>query len=80
VAVHGLLGGFSDSCSVTRQRKSALIMPGNLLMIDRIEGTASNVLNRILTWVSGREGPDQASDAPVDLVELHCTVIELKSV
>lgn len=44
------LGGFSDSCSATRQRKSPLIVAGDLLVTDRIEGTALNVLNRIVTW------------------------------
>lgn len=47
------IGGFSDSCSATRQRKSSLIVPGDLLVTDRIEGTALNVLNKIVTWDAG---------------------------
>lgn len=47
------IGGFSNSCSANRQRKSSLIVPAGLLVTDRIEGTALNVLNRVATWNSG---------------------------
>jgi hypothetical protein len=47
------VGGFSNSCSATRQRKSSLIVPGDLLVTDRISGTALSVLNAITTWETG---------------------------
>jgi hypothetical protein len=46
------LGGFwaSDSCSATRWRKSSLIVPGELLVTDRVFGDALNVLNTVVSY------------------------------
>ena len=47
------LAGFwePDSCSATRQRKSALIIPGGLPVTEQVSGDALNVLNTVLsTW------------------------------
>jgi hypothetical protein len=41
------LGGFwkPRSCNATRQRKSSLLVPGELLVTERVSGNALNVLN-----------------------------------
>jgi hypothetical protein len=47
------LAGFWEpgSCSATRQRKSSLIVPGDLLVTDRMCGNALNVLNTVVnSW------------------------------
>jgi hypothetical protein len=45
------LGGFwaPGSCSATRRRKSSLIVPGALLVTERVSGDALNVLNAVVS-------------------------------
>jgi hypothetical protein len=44
------LAGFwaPGSCSATRRRKSSLLVPGDLLVTDRVTGDALNVLNVVV--------------------------------
>jgi hypothetical protein len=44
------IAGFSRDCFAVRQRTSPLIIPGNGLVERRVEGSALNVLNEVLTW------------------------------
>ncbi|MGH3929716.1 MAG: hypothetical protein ACRDTF_07040 [Pseudonocardiaceae bacterium] len=46
------LGGFwaPGSCSATRRRKSSLLVPGDLLVTERISGDALNVLNTVVSY------------------------------
>jgi hypothetical protein len=46
------LSGFwaPDSCSATRRRKSSLLVPGDLLVTDRVSGDALNVLNTVVSY------------------------------
>lgn len=44
------LQGFSRDCLALRQRTSSLIVPGNGLVERRVEGSALDVLNIVLTW------------------------------
>jgi len=43
------LGGFSTGCSATRSRKSSLIVPGDLLVAERVSGGALHVLNVVVS-------------------------------
>lgn len=45
-----VLGGFSNSCHAWRERQSSLLVPGGLLVANRVYGDALNVLNTVLTW------------------------------
>lgn len=40
--------GQSGSCSAVRRRNSSLVVPGDLLVAERVEGDALNVLNIVL--------------------------------
>jgi len=42
--------GFSHDCFAWRQRISSLIVPQGTLMERRVEGSALDVLNEVLTW------------------------------
>jgi hypothetical protein len=44
------LNGFSRDCSAQRKRRSALIVPDNVLVELRVEGSALKVLGEVLTW------------------------------
>ncbi len=44
------IAGFSYDCVALRQRTSSLIVPGNGLVERRVEGSALDVLNEVLTW------------------------------
>ena len=44
------LGEFSDGCSATRSRKSSLLVPGDLLVAERVSGGALNVLNVVVSY------------------------------
>jgi hypothetical protein len=44
------IAGFSRDCVTVRQRTSSLIVPGNGLAERRVEGSALDVLNEVLTW------------------------------
>jgi hypothetical protein len=44
--------GFSYDCFAWRQRTSSLIVPGSGLTERRVEGSALDVLNAVLTWDS----------------------------
>ncbi len=44
------IAGFSRDCLAVRQRTSSLILPGNGLVERRVEGSAIDVLNEVLTW------------------------------
>lgn len=44
------IAGFSRDCSAVRQRTSSLIIPGNGLAERRVQGSALDVLNEVLTW------------------------------
>lgn len=44
------IAGFSRDCLAVRQRTSSLIVPGNGLVERRVEGSALDVLNEVLTW------------------------------
>jgi len=39
-----------DSCSATRRRKSPLLVPGELLVTERVSGDALNVLNTVVSY------------------------------
>ena len=43
------LGGFSTGCSATRRRRSSLLVPGELLVTERVCGDALNVLNTVVS-------------------------------
>jgi hypothetical protein len=45
--------GFSRDCLALRQRASSLIVPGNALVQRRVDGSALDVLNEVLTWETG---------------------------
>ncbi|MGH3778071.1 MAG: hypothetical protein ACRDRR_20445 [Pseudonocardiaceae bacterium] len=45
--------GFSRDCTPRRQRTSSLIVPGNGLVERRVDGSALEVLNAVLTWETG---------------------------
>lgn len=45
--------GFSRDCFAWRTRTSSLIVPGNGLMERRVDGSALDVLNEVLTWETG---------------------------
>ncbi len=42
--------GFSRDCFAWRRRRSSLIVPGEGLVVRRIQGHALTVLNDVLTW------------------------------
>jgi hypothetical protein len=42
------LAGFSTDCSATRARTSSLIVPGELLMTQRVAGDALSVLHTVV--------------------------------
>ncbi len=44
------IAGFSRDCLAVRQRTSSLIVPGSALVDRRVEGSAIDVLNEVLTW------------------------------
>ncbi|MGH3811635.1 MAG: hypothetical protein ACRDUV_04145 [Pseudonocardiaceae bacterium] len=44
------IAGFSCGCLALRQRTSSLIVPGGTLVERRVEGSALDVLNEVLTW------------------------------
>ncbi len=44
------IAGFSRDCLAVRQRTSSFILPGNGLVERRVEGSALDVLNEVLTW------------------------------
>ncbi len=44
------IAGFSRDCSALRQRTSSLILPRGALVERRVEGSALDVLNEVLTW------------------------------
>ncbi|MGH3754343.1 MAG: hypothetical protein ACRDRP_16920 [Pseudonocardiaceae bacterium] len=46
------IAGFSRDCLAVRQRTSSLILPGGGLAERRVEGSALEVLNEVLTWES----------------------------
>ena len=39
------LGGFGDRCHATRRRKTSLVVPGGLPVVERLEGDALTVLH-----------------------------------
>ncbi|MGH3754643.1 MAG: hypothetical protein ACRDRP_18485 [Pseudonocardiaceae bacterium] len=45
-----LIAGFSRDCLALRQRTSSLILLGGGLVQRRVEGSALEVLNEVLTW------------------------------
>lgn len=45
--------GFSRDCFAWRKRTSSLIVPGNELVERRVDGSALDVLNEVLTWETG---------------------------
>jgi hypothetical protein len=45
--------GFSRDCLALRQRTSSLIVPGDALVERRVDGSALDVLNEVLTWETG---------------------------
>jgi hypothetical protein len=45
--------GFSRDCFAWRKRTSSLIVPGNGLVERRVDGSALDVLNEVLTWEIG---------------------------
>ncbi|MGQ0775741.1 MAG: hypothetical protein ACT4NY_15205 [Pseudonocardiales bacterium] len=44
------IAGFSRDCVAVRQRTSSLIVPENVLLKRRVEGSALDVLNEVLSW------------------------------
>ena len=48
------IGGFraASSCSAVRRGKSSLIVPGDLLVTERVCGDALNVLNTVVSYWS----------------------------
>jgi hypothetical protein len=49
------LEGFSRDCFALRKRTSSLSIPGNSLVERRVDGSALEVLNEVLTWELGAE-------------------------
>ena len=49
------LEGFSRDCFALRRRTSSLSIPGNSLVERRVDGSALEVLNEVLTWELGAE-------------------------
>lgn len=47
------IAGFSWDCSAQRKRTSSLILPDGALVQRRIDGSALDVLNEVLTWEPG---------------------------
>lgn len=47
---HIHIAGFSRDCSAWRQRTPSLIVPGGVLVERRVEGSALDVFNEVLTW------------------------------
>lgn len=47
--------GFSHDCFAWRKRRSSLIVQGDGLVENRVDGCAIDVLNEVLTWESGRD-------------------------
>ena len=45
--------GFSRGCLALRQRTSSLIVSGDALVQRRVDGSALDVLNEVLTWEMG---------------------------
>ncbi len=46
------IGGFSGGCSATRCHRSSLLVPGGLLVAERVCGDALNVLNTVVSdWL-----------------------------
>ena len=45
--------GLSRGCLALRQRTSSLIVPGDALVQRRVDGSALDVLNEVLTWETG---------------------------
>ena len=48
VLIH--IEGFSRDCFAWRQRSSSLIVPGGSLVERRVEGSALDVLNEVMSW------------------------------
>jgi hypothetical protein len=44
------LAGFSDSCTAIRRRRSSLIVPGGLPVVERVSGDALTVLHTVCDW------------------------------
>ncbi len=44
------IAGFSRDCFAWRQRTSSLIVPQGALVQRRVDGSALDVLNEVLTW------------------------------
>lgn len=42
------LGGFSDSCTAIRRRRSSLVVPGGLPVAKRVSGDALTVLHTVV--------------------------------
>lgn len=49
------LEGFSRDCFALRKRASSLNIPGDSLVERRVDGSALDVLNEVLTWELGAE-------------------------
>jgi hypothetical protein len=49
------LEGFSRDCFALRKRTSSLSTPGNSFVERRVDGSALEVLNEVLTWELGAE-------------------------
>jgi hypothetical protein len=49
------LEGFSCDCFALRKRTCSLSTPGNSLVERRVDGSALDVLNEVLTWELGAE-------------------------
>lgn len=45
--------GFSRDCLALRQQTSPPIVPGDALVQRRVDGSALDVLNEVLTWETG---------------------------
>ncbi len=45
--------GFSRDCFAWRQRRSSLIVVGEGMVERRVEGSAVDVLNEVVTWETG---------------------------
>lgn len=44
------LAGFGQACTAIRARKSSLIVPGGLLVTERVGGDAISVLRTVCDW------------------------------
>jgi hypothetical protein len=44
------IGGFSEGCNAIRRRRSSLLVPGDLLVAERVCGDALNVLNTVVSY------------------------------